>query len=729
MTKRILWVALVIVLVFPQTILAKRVAVNNFRDKVQKKIDTNTANIQYEPYYLDRQHTVPRNMAPNEELLYEQGQVTDSITTDGRQVSRRSPCGCGASEAFGDSFAANPSMSRYAIYKTEYKAELEDNVVIINGEVVFEVFEKGWTRLPLMRTDVGLLNVSVNRGTSFVTMQGGRYYLMLERPGRYTLQLEFLIKASREREFGPGKFSFEVVPAPISQFEFIIPEKNVEIFVEPAIKVEIEHEADKTVAWAVMPNTSQISARWTKAVAKETIKPVELEPKVYADTATYVSIGEGVIRCQSTVNYSILQAEVSSFRLMLPKDISILNVRGKDLRDWKVAHEDGLLALDVYLNFGMRGNYTLDIDYERSVGDGSLVASIPWVRTTGTERETGYFGIASRTNVELAVNKVKHASTIDVKELPSSIWRSSSNPILLAFKYLSHPLDITIDVTRHEEMPVLVAAIDEADFFTLHTKDGKILTRATYQVRNNVKQFLRLCLPKEATLWSTFVAGKPVKPAKDKNGSILVPLEKSRLQGENLTGFPVEVVFLNEAPTMKWLGKVTMNLPRVDIPVSQIQWQAYFPREYTYFDFGGDVKREKGMYRPLSQAVGLSRAVQGRFRGSARQEVDSIEQTMQTGARWDRPKNKYYKGYDKELEEIRNKGVLPIKISFPAQGQSFRFVKLLVTEGESPVLTLRYTEVIKKYSRWVVRLFWLLVLFFVFKGLRKFHRQRRMRHS
>jgi len=309
--------------------------------------------------------------------------------------------------------------------------------------------------------------------------------------------------------------------------------------------------------------------RWTKALPKEEITPVKLEPKVYVDTATYASVGEGIMRCQSLLNYSILQSEISNPRIVMPEDVSVLEVKGRDLRDWKVYKKDGQQYLDVYLNFGVKGKYGLNLTYERNIGEGSVAAEVPWIRALDVEREKGYIGIAASTNVELAANKLEGVTLVDIKELPSSIWSRTTNPILLAFKYLNHPFTINIDVTRHEELPVLVAAIDSGHYATLLTDEGKVLTKATYQVRNNVKQFLRLTLPEDATLWSSFVVNKPVKPAKDKSGNILIPLEKSQLRGESIAQFPVEIVYLDKGPKMNLMGKLKLNLPQTDIPISE----------------------------------------------------------------------------------------------------------------------------------------------------------------
>src|SRR3989338_9961860 len=97
-----------------------------------------------------------------------------------------------------------------------------------------------------------------------------------------------------------------------------------------------------------MKKKKHIPGRWKKPLPKETITPVKLEPKVYVDTVSCVSIGEGLIRCQSILNYSILQSEISNARIALPEDAAILDVQGKNLRDWKISQKENLQYVDVY---------------------------------------------------------------------------------------------------------------------------------------------------------------------------------------------------------------------------------------------------------------------------------------------------------------------------------------------------------------------------------------------
>lgn len=666
----------------------------NFKDKYQQKINA-PSNIQFNNRMDVDSMQVDEQTGRNEELSEDSNRKPRRAGED-KRIERSVLVPAPEKE--------KSAVIPYAIYKSGYTAELEDDVVNLKGAILLEVFNKGRISIPLADSNVGLIDVTVNRGSSFVVMQSGKYYLVLDKPGRYNLEIEFLIKASREREGGPGSFFVNVIPAPIAQFEFTMAETDVQIFVEPSIKTELKRETNKTSAWAIMPNTNSVTVRWTKALPKENIPQVKLEPKVFVDTATYASVGEGVVRCQAVLNYSILQSEISNMRVALPEDVSVLDVNGRDLRDWKVTKNEGKQYLDVYLNFGIKGSYGLNLTFERNIAEGSTVTEIPWVRSIGVEREKGYFGIAANSNVELAVNKVDRATLIDVKELPPSIWGSSVNPILLAFKYLAQPYTITVEVTKHQEVPVLVAAIDSVNYVSLLTDEGKNLTKATYQIRNNVKQFIRIKLPANSILWSAFVGNRPVKPAKDKNGNILIPLEKSQLQGESLTQFPVEIVYLDKIIKMKLMGKFRFNLPETDIPVSELYWSIYAPVDYKYFNFQGDVKAVKyeshgwGVLGALDQTVTMSKKKSysmpsASIGGKLESQYASAEQQA-----------------FQEVETARARGVLPIRMNIPEQGKLLRFYKLLVEENEYPWLEANYLKFPKQLGAIFRGLFWIILL-------------------
>ncbi|MBF0385967.1 MAG: hypothetical protein HQL27_08870 [Candidatus Omnitrophica bacterium] len=695
----------------------------SIKGKIQEKLNSQS-NIQYEPYYLYGRDS---EVLPTSEFQSQEFEASEEVA----QAKKKSRL----SDKVAEPLLTPTSLTPFAVYNVLYKAEIDENVVTVNGSVVFEVFRKeGWTQIPLVPNTVGLVDAKVNKGKSFIINQGGKYYLMIDKAGRYSLEIEFLIKANREREGGPGSFNVDIMPAPLAQFEFITSEKEVQTFIEPSIKVETSQEGEKTVSWAIMPNTSNVNVRWTKALPKEDITVVQLEPKAYAQVSTNSSVGGGVIKNLSQVDYSILQAEVSSLRLAFPEDVSILNVSGNNLRDWKPLKKDGVQYLEIFLNYGIKGNYTLSVEYEKNIGEGSQVVEAPWIRAVGVERENGFYGIAASTNVELAVKSKQNATEIDTKQLPASIWTSSSNPILLAFKYLNEGFKIEVEITRHEEIPVLIATIDSAENVTLYTKDGKVLTKVTYQVRNNVKQYLKLDIPKSASIWSSFVDGSPVKPAKDDKGNILIPLQKSKLQGQSLNNFPVEIVYLDKADKMQAFGGIKLNLPKTDVPISESYWSVYFPNEYSYFNFGGDVRKVDA----IGQGFRYGFAAQGALGGGQSKavwktrgrdgRVKEVTQITQTTDQYDPYSQQSNYAADSnavlnDLDSLRqtvqaepaavSKGILPIDIKIPQQGKMYRFSKLLIVEGESPSLSVNYTSIVEKIKKPLKLLIYIAVFAFL----------------
>ena len=181
---------------------------------------------------------------------------------------------------------AKPTPVEYAIYQTGYSVEIEEEIAFVREEVQLEVFKKdGPTGIPLVNADVGLKEVSLDRKPSIVSREGNKYFVLINKTGRRSLDIEFFVKVSREREHGPGRFSFEAFPSPISLLDVQISEPDMDIFVEPSIKIEKETAGTKTLATVVLPYTEQVSIRWNPAVGKVELPSVKLEPKLYADVA------------------------------------------------------------------------------------------------------------------------------------------------------------------------------------------------------------------------------------------------------------------------------------------------------------------------------------------------------------------------------------------------------------------------------------------------------------
>ena len=227
-----------------------------------------------------------------------------------------------------------------------------------------------------------------------------------------------------------------------------------------------------------------------------------------------------------------------------------------------------------------------------------------------------------------------------------------------------------------------MANIEEARYKVLMTEDGKTLIQASYAIRNNQRNFLKLKLPEGAVVWSAALSGKPIRPGQTPDGSLLLPLEKGR-SGEKAPAFAAELLYLVRGDKWTNNGAVKLNLPVVDLPVSRTGLQSFYPASYKFTAEQGSF-RIQDFQAPLSAALNGSSAT-----GSATQlplvsndVLDLVSNSSNTQALVDK--------HRAQTQEGKRAGILPIKIFFPALGPSTFLVSELTAENQASIISFTY---------------------------------------
>jgi hypothetical protein len=258
----------------------------------------------------------------------------------------------------------------------------------------------------------------------------------------------------------------------------------------------------------------------------------------------------------------------------------VLGVSGPSLRTHDVRDaEDGGQVIEMEFTREMEGQFRIEVNYERIMESAAAEALVPTISVTDAEVEHGRIAIEALTAVEVRATTVERLSGLDINELPQQLVLKTTNPILLAFRYVNAkpPFKLALKITRHKEIDVQVAAIERADYKSLVTRDGLVVTTARLMVRNSQRQFLRLTLPPDSQVWSVFVDGKPEKPAfatdgvKADGSAVLVKMINSA------RGFPVDIVYATPIQDIDGLGKVSSRLPRPDMVVTHSRWDVFLP--------------------------------------------------------------------------------------------------------------------------------------------------------
>src|SRR5438132_14226477 len=164
------------------------------------------------------------------------------------------------------------------------------------------------------------------------------------------------------------------------------------------------------------------------------------------------------------------------------------------------------------------------------------------MRLPAADRETG--GVAIEV---LGAGEIKNRQATGLEETEAGelgqLISSRQSPSLIAYRLPpaegKSERSLSLDIARYTPQAVLTANIEEADYSALVTTDGKLLVQSRFAVRNNQRNFLKLSLPANAVLWSASVAGRPIRPGHAPDGSLLLPLEKTR-SGDDAAAFVVE---------------------------------------------------------------------------------------------------------------------------------------------------------------------------------------------
>ena len=362
------------------------------------------------------------------------------------------------------------------------------------------------------------------------------------------------------------------------------------------------------------------------------------------------------MRATTTIHNTILFRGVDQFQVKLPEGMTLLEVTGAGIRDWKQT-QDG--TLDVALNYAAEGTYSLKLEMERVIKESDKGLRAPIVTPQGVERSKGWVGVEARGNIEIGAGEgIKGATPVDVRSLPAAILGITPQPVLLGYKYLGAEVAVPLEVSYHDDIDVLVTLLDQTRARTMWTREGRRLTSVKYQIRNNRRQFLRLELPKGAELWSASVGGRAVQPARASDGRVMIPLVRSQSAGGALAAFEVEVVYVeNGAPTAdNGRGSFAARLPKPDAPSTYVAWTVFAPQKAKIIrrTVDGNLRHVDYLSNPIPE-----------------EDMNYIEtETPQVAAQ----------AAEQDSSGALGEGAVPVPVSLPLQGKEVRFEKLLALD-------------------------------------------------
>ncbi|MBN1694548.1 hypothetical protein JW879_03995 [candidate division WOR-3 bacterium] len=617
----------------------------------------------------------------------------------------------------------------YLITKAEYNGVMAHNSTTFDVTFDIEIFKKERTNYPkiqLMPQSVALRDIKLDGASALVMVENGWYILTTDKIGQHKVTLSFSVQTELDK--GPDVLNLTIPRTAITLFNIDIPVTDARVEIPESKYMSVTKRGIYSNVKAVLSTTSNISLKLHRTVMKEKKK---VPAKIYTEAMNLLSVEDNALRVESNFKLNVLQNSISGVQLYVPSDYSVLYVRGEDyqeIRDWSTKEVENREVLSVPFGGEKEGSIVFTVVAEKILTGESNEIKFDGFQVVNSVRETGFLGIEKKSAAEAEIIENKDIDIVDIQELPMELVNMSTRPLILGLRYLRHPFSLTLKVTKHEELPMVNTVIDNASVVSVLLAEGKVVSRVIYTMRNTGKQFLELSLPEEAEIWSLYVDGKREIPSKNKDGEFMIPLVRSRVEGESIESFDVEVLYYHKNNSLPLVGSKKLLFPKADVVISKMLWSCYLPLEYHYLHFGGNVEKEDiatGI-RPLlsggrvftyekvrgyEQALEnweeaeqiedekiqkTQRMLKSNFRlSSANEQADIMNQVRQEI------------GFAENIKRERDRGVTDValfKIEVPTSGKLYRFAKTVV-EDEQLYLDFQYTR------RWIYSL--LKVLFFI----------------
>ncbi len=411
--------------------------------------------------------------------------------------------------------------------------------------------------------------------------EGESYGALLPGPGAFAATLEW--GATLRQTPGRASFVLPVPPAGTARATFDIPGDEADVHLSAGLVTRRSTADGRTLVEATLDPGSTTEVWWSMRDSA----PVAAarEARALADVMTLITLADSDIRMVALIDVSVVQGEPRTFDVRLPPDYELTAVTGGSLE--RSDPDQGGVVLTVTDPALRRHQFLISLERPHPGGSFSLETAI--VTLPGVQRERGEIGIEGVGTLELNAAEREGMHRIDVRELNRPLHSLARLPILAAFRYQrtsSTAPGLALDVKRFTDAGILAAVAERAVATTLITTEGRALTEVLLTVENRAQPFLKVDLPAGASMVSVDVAGEPAKPVLGTDGT-RVPLLRSgfRPQGP----YSVSFVYLHAGTPFARKGDLQMMLPRMDIPISIVEWELFVPDDYSAKTIGGNM--------------------------------------------------------------------------------------------------------------------------------------------
>jgi Carboxypeptidase regulatory-like domain len=465
-----------------------------------------------------------------------------------------------------------------ALTRADISARVDAGAVRATMTVNGEVFQTGSVKVPLISNATLLDARSTDRPLPLVA-EGNAHVAVVTGPASFSATLEW--GTSITASPGRGSFVLPVPPAGSVRATFDVPGEQSDLRVTPGLVLRRTSAAGRTTVEATLDPGSSTQVWWSSRDTAPAAPP--RDARLLSDVKTLVTIGDADLRLLSLVDVTVVQGEPTEFEVRIPAGFEVAGVTGSSLD--RSEQQGPRLVLVVSAPSRRRHQFLINLERPSTGGSFKLETGFPTV--PAAQRETGEVAVEGLGTLEIFAMDQPGLRRMDVREVDQALSSVARQSLLSAYRYQRSATGVpalALDVTRFPDAAVLAAIAERAVATTLVTSEGRALTEVSLWLRNRAQPFMKVSLPPGASMLSVEVAGVPAKPAEGADG-MRVPLLRPGFRPDG--PYSVSFVYLHAGPAFAKKGEMQMTLPRMDVPVSVVEWELFVPEQYRADRFAG----------------------------------------------------------------------------------------------------------------------------------------------
>jgi hypothetical protein len=465
----------------------------------------------------------------------------------------------------------------YTIKRGDLKLRVANETVMGTVQLQGETFNKGETKVALT-SGMTILDARQEGKSLPLEQEAGTQTAILAGPAEFSVVLDAGLPLNIET--GRASFNLPVPPAGSVRLTLELPGDHTNVRINPGLITSRESANGSTTIEATLVPGQPASIWWA---TREVVAPVVPRlVRFLSNVKTLVSVSEADIRLAVLADISVIQGEPAQFEVEVPPGYEVTGASGASVDSSDV--QSGVLTLKV--NLPAQRSHQFLISMEKAIG--VTKADVPFLNVKNSQRETGEVLVEGVGTMELTASEGGSLKRMDIKETNPYLRSLARSPLQAAFRYHRQPTEnpsLLLEWTRFPDSSVLAAIAERAVVTTLVTTEGRSLTEVKLTIKNQVQPFLKVELPAGASIVSADVAGEKVKPVEGADGQ-RVPLLRPGFRPTD--SYEVSFVFMHSGAPFAKKGGSEISLPKIDVPITVLQWEVFLPEQYKVKDFGGD---------------------------------------------------------------------------------------------------------------------------------------------